>query len=175
MIKDQEVSEGGKTLPNDDIFLRNLIGKADKAIEDFEKDQEKEKETVSYTKILMTYADRTDRVLMCIGYFFSVVSGLGMPSFAYFIGDVMVNFTDPNLDLVEGIRPVLFRFVGVGFAMFLTAYFYYICLAIMAERIGKKTRVAYLRAILSQEIAWFDSEANITELSARLSKESQAI
>jgi ATP-binding cassette subfamily B (MDR/TAP) protein 1 len=112
---------------------------------------------------------------MCIGYFFSVASGLGLPSFAYFLGDVMVNFTDPNLDLVEGIRPVLFRFVGVGCAMFLTAYLYYICLAIMAERIGKKTRVAYLRAILSQEIAWFDSEVNITELSARLSKESQAI
>ena len=59
--------------------------------------------------------------------------------------------------------------------MLLTDYFYYICLAIMAERIGKKMRVGYLRAILSQEITWFDSEVNITELSARLSKESQAI
>ena len=175
MQKDQESSEGGKTVPNDDIFLRNLISKAEKVIYDFEKNQEKEKETVSYKKILMTYSDRTDHVLMCIGYFFSVVSGLGLPSFAYFLGDVMVNFTDPNLDLVDGIRPVLYRFVGVGCAMFFTAYFHYISLAIMAERIGKKTRVAYLRAILSQEIAWFDSEVNITELSARLSKESQAI
>jgi len=84
----------------------------------------------------------------------------------------MVNFTDPNLNLVEGIKPVIFRFIGVGVAMFVTAYFYYIFLAIMAERIGKKTRVAYFRAIISQEIAWFDSEIKITELSSRLSKES---
>jgi len=47
-------------------------------------------------------------------------------------------------------------------------------LVIMAERVGQKTRVAYLKAILSQDIAWFDS-INVTELSSRLSKECQAI
>jgi ABC transporter transmembrane region len=104
---------------------------------------------VPYSKILMTYADRTDRALMSLGYFFSIASGLGLPSFAYLLGDVMINFTDPNVDLVVGIRPVIFRFIGVGCAMFVTGYFYYIFLAIMAERIGKKTRVAYLKAILS--------------------------
>jgi hypothetical protein len=97
----------------------------------------------------MTYADRTDKILLCLGYFFSVATGLGLPSFAYLLGDVMVNFTDPNLNLVDGIKPVIFRFIGVGIGLFVTAYFYYIFLAIMAERIGKKTRVAYLKAILS--------------------------
>lgn len=155
--------------------MDTLVNKADKTIDDFEKQEEKDKETAPYTKILLTYADRTDRVLLFLGYFFSFASGIGMPSFSYLLGDVMVNFTDPNIDLLEGIKPVIYRFVGVGCGMFLSAYFYYIFLAIMAERIGKKTRVAYFKAILSQEIAWFDSEVNITELSARLSKESQAI
>jgi ABC transporter transmembrane region len=41
----------------------------------------------------------------------------------------------------------------------------------MAERIGKKTRVAYLRSILKQEVGWFESSINVTELSSRLSKE----
>jgi len=44
----------------------------------------------------------------------------------------------------------------------------------MSERIGMKTRVAYLRAILQQDIAWFD-DINVTELAARLSKECQSI
>jgi ATP-binding cassette subfamily B (MDR/TAP) protein 1 len=162
------------TQTEDDV-VDNLVAKADKTIEQFEKDQEKEKETVPYSKILMTYADSTDKVLMCLGYIFSIASGIGTPSFAYLLGDIMVNFTDPNLDLIEGIKPIIFRFIGVGVGMFITAYFYSIFLAIMAERIGKKTRVAYFKAILSQEIAWFDSEIKITELSARLSKESQAI
>lgn len=45
----------------------------------------------------------------------------------------------------------------------------------MAERIAKKTRVAYLRSILNQEVGWFESSINITELSSRLSKECLAI
>ena len=56
-----------------------------------------------------------------------------------------------------------------------TSYIYFVFLVIMAERIGKKTRVAYLNAILKQEVSWFETEANTTELSARLSKECQAI
>lgn len=48
-------------------------------------------------------------------------------------------------------------------------------LVIMAERIAKKTRVAYLRSILNQEVGWFESSINITELSSRLSKECLAI
>jgi hypothetical protein len=44
----------------------------------------------------------------------------------------------------------------------------------MAERVGKKTRVQYLSAILKQDIAWFD-QISVPELSARLSKECQAI
>ena len=59
--------------------------------------------------------------------------------------------------------------------MFATSYIYFVFLVIMAERIAKKTRVAYLRSILKQDIAWFDSSINITELSSRLSKECQSI
>lgn len=59
--------------------------------------------------------------------------------------------------------------------MFVTSYLYYVFLVILAERLGKKTRVAYLRSILKQDIGWFDSSVTITELSSRLSKECQTI
>ena len=50
-------------------------------------------ETVPYGKILNTYADRTDKVLMTLGYFFSIVTGLGLPSFTFLFGDIVVSFT----------------------------------------------------------------------------------
>ena len=59
--------------------------------------------------------------------------------------------------------------------MFVTSYLYFVFLVIMAERIAKKTRVAYLRSILNQEVGWFESSVSITELSSRLSKECLAI
>jgi ATP-binding cassette subfamily B (MDR/TAP) protein 1 len=62
----------------------------------------------------------------------------------------------------------------LGLGVWLFSALYYSLLMTYAYRVSKKVRVAYLRAILSQEIGWFDSN-NPQELSARVSKETQAI
>lgn len=148
------------------------------AKEKIKKDQEATKaasDAVPYSKILLTYADGTDKVLMGFGYFFAIVTGLGIPSFTFLFGDIVVNFTDPTKSIADQINPLALQLTIIGGVMFVTSYLYFVFLVIMAERIAKKTRVAYLRSILRQEIAWFDSSITITELSSRLSKECQAI
>lgn len=72
-------------------------------------------------------------------------------------------------------NPLALMLTAIGGVMFVTSYLYFVFLVIMSERIGKKTRVAYLRSILKQEIAWYDTAVNYTELSSRLSKECQSI
>lgn len=72
-------------------------------------------------------------------------------------------------------NPLCLILTIIGGVVWVTSYLYYVFLIIMSERIGKKTRVAYLRSILKQEISWYDTEVNYTELSARLSKECQSI
>lgn len=103
----------------------------------------------------------------------SIITGLGLPSFVFIFGDIVNVYTDDN-NILDAIRPMCIQFLAIGAAIWATSYCFYALLVIMSERIGKKTRVAYLRAILQQDIAWFD-QTNITELSARLSKECQAI
>lgn len=49
-----------------------------------------------------------------------------------------------------------------------------ICLSVLADRVTLKTQIAYLRAILKQEVSWFD-QRNVNELSSNLSKETGAI
>jgi hypothetical protein len=71
-----------------------------------------------------------------------------MPAFSYLLGDIVVNFTDPRISMLDAVRPVIIRFLIVGAIMFVSGYLYFVLLSIMAERIGKKTRVAYLSAIL---------------------------
>ena len=107
-----------------------------------------EQETVPYSKILMTFADGTDKILMSFGYFFAVVTGLGVPSFTFLFGDIVVNFTDPSTSIVDAINPLCMQLLIIGGVMFASSYFYFVFLVIMAERITKKTRVAYLRSIL---------------------------
>lgn len=111
---------------------------------------------------------------MSFGYFFAIITGIGIPSFTYLFGDVINDFGGGGT-LQDTINPLALKMTIIGGIMFVTSYLYFVFLVIMSERIGKKTRVAYLRAILRQEIAWFDSSIQITELSSRLSKECQAI
>jgi hypothetical protein len=63
-------------------------------------------DTVSYGKILLTYADGTDKLLMGLGYFFSILTGIGLPSFSYLFGNIFNDFTDPDVSIVELINPM---------------------------------------------------------------------
>lgn len=106
---------------------------------------------------------------MWLGYFFAVVTGLGIPSFTFLMGDVVNDFGSPGGSITDSINPLALKMTVIGGIMFVTSYLYFVFLVIMAERIGKKTRVAYLRSLLKQDISWFDSSVNITELSSLLS------
>jgi|LauGreDrversion4_2_1035121.scaffolds.fasta_scaffold141052_1 ABC-type multidrug transport system fused ATPase/permease subunit len=63
---------------------------------------------------------------------------------------------------------------AIGGFIWVTTYLYFTFLVIMSERVGRKTRVAYLKAILQQDISWFD-ENNATELPSRLTRECATI
>jgi ATP-binding cassette subfamily B (MDR/TAP) protein 1 len=110
---------------------------------------------------------------MILGYFASIVTGVGLPSFVFLIGDIVDEFGKSG-NIIKVITPICIELVIIGAIMWVTSYLYFTFLVIMSERLGRKTRIAYLRAVLQQEIAWFD-EINVTEMSARLSKECQAI
>ena len=114
---------------------------------------------------------------MYIGFFSSAITGLGMPSFVFLIGNVIDSF-DPYRTTKESMldtiseMSLIFSCVGVG--IWITSYISYASLLMFSERVIKKTRVKYLEAILRQESAWFDT-TNPSELSARLGKETLAI
>ena len=42
----------------------------------------------------MTFADQKDKILMTIGYFFAIATGLAMPSFVFLFGNVINTFGD---------------------------------------------------------------------------------
>ena len=104
-------------------------------------------ESVPYSKILTTFADKTDKVLMSIGYLMSIITGVGLPSVVFFLADIVDEYGQAA-DIVKAILPISLKFIVVGLFIWVTSYLYYSFLVIMSERIGKKTRVEYLRSIL---------------------------
>lgn len=120
----------------------------------------------------MTYADKDDKILMGLGFSFSFLAGAAMPSMVFLLGSIIDSFAviDPTLTVFDAVKVTIIAMSSIGLFIWLVTYINYVSLVIMAERIAKKTRVAYLQAILKQDISWFDS-ISVTELSSRLSKE----
>ena len=125
---------------------------------------------------MIQLASGEDKCLMYFGWLFAALSGAVLPTFIYMLGDVFDSFgpdQDPQetLDLVRRITMIM----GIlALVLLVTGFLQYSLTIEAASRITARIRVEYLKAILRQECAWFDL-TNYTELTARLSKETQAI
>ena len=130
---------------------------------------------VPYSK-LYSLASGSDKCLMYCGWISAMITGCGMPSFVFLIGDVIDSFKPTTTldDTVKTISTMSLIFTLVGFAVWLASYSMYTLLLMFSERVVKKTRTQYLKAILKQDSTWFDT-TNPSELSARLSKETAAM
>ena len=84
---------------------------------------------------------------MAVGYMTAILTGLGLPSFVFLFGDIVTSFTDQG-NVLDALSKIALQMTIIGVFIWLTSYCYFSLLVIMAERIGKKTRVNYLRAIL---------------------------
>mmetsp|Transcript_10621 Transcript_10621/g.17848 ORF Transcript_10621/g.17848 Transcript_10621/m.17848 type:complete len:339 (+) Transcript_10621:8-1024(+) len=132
-------------------------------------------DSVPYSK-LYSLATGSDKVLLYVGWVAAVITGLGLPSFVFLFGDVVDSFgpTVTPEEALEEIEVICLIFVIIGVGIQIFGYMFYAFLLIFSERVAKRTRIAYLRAILKQEAAWFDLK-NYQELSSRISKEILAI
>lgn len=84
---------------------------------------------------------------MGVGYATAILTGLGLPSFVFLFGDIVNTFAD-RTGVLDAIGNIALQMTIIGVFIWLTSYCYFSLLVIMAERIAKKTRVNYLRAIL---------------------------
>lgn len=85
---------------------------------------------------------------MALGFGVAIINGVGLPSFTFLYGIVLNAFAD-SATMLEKIGKFSLILIYIGLAIWATSYIYFTCSMIVSERIGKKTRVAYLRAILN--------------------------
>lgn len=120
---------------------------------------------------LFSYADSTDIGLMAMGTVGAVANGLVIPLTTLFFGNLINSFgtTREIQNVVQQVSKEALKFiylaVGAGVASFLQAS----CWMNTGERQATRLRNVYLKAILRQEIAFFDKEINTGEIVARMS------
>lgn len=98
---------------------------------------------------MMTHADGTDKFLIAVSLTMAIINGLGLPSFTFLYGNIINAFAETSEDMLDSVKTLAIELTIIGVGVWITSYGYFACSMILAERIGKKTRVAYLRSILS--------------------------
>lgn len=128
---------------------------------------------VTSFKQLFAYADTLDYTLMFFGTLASMATGISQPIQIILFGDVLNSFnpregsenSDTFLKLID---QVALRYVYVGIAVIICGFVYVYCWSLTATRQVKRIRAAYVSAIITKEIGWFDVNKS-TELATRVS------
>ncbi|VDM81161.1 unnamed protein product [Strongylus vulgaris] len=142
------------------------------------------------TKGILSLASPIDYLLLAIGSLASFIHGAGFSILGIVLGGMTTVFLRAqNSDFVlgenqsdpTGLEPITreefnkqvktycLYYLGLGIAMFLTSYIQIACFESYAEKIVHKLRQIYLKAILRQEVSWFD-ELQTGNLTARLTE-----
>ncbi|KAI3461135.1 hypothetical protein Pfo_017798 [Paulownia fortunei] len=132
--------------------------------------QTKAVDKVPYYK-LFSFADPADYALMIIGLITSVGSGLCLPLMTLIFGELANSFGQ-NVEtgrVVNEVSKVSLKFVYLALGSGIAAFSQVACWMITGERQAVRIRNLYLRAILRQDIGYFDKETNTGEILERMS------
>ncbi|GFQ01230.1 ABC transporter b family member 4 [Phtheirospermum japonicum] len=127
---------------------------------------------VPYYK-LFSFADTTDYVLMVIGLITAVGSGLCLPLMTIIFGELANSFGH-NVGtgrVVDQVSKVSLKFVYLAVGGGVAAFSQVACWMITGERQAVRIRNLYLKAILRQDIGYFDKETNTGEIVERMSSD----
>ncbi|KAK4492352.1 hypothetical protein RD792_003156 [Penstemon davidsonii] len=129
-------------------------------------------EKVPYYK-LFAFADHADFALMVIGVITAVGSGLGLPLMTLLYGELANSFGQ-NVEskrVVNEVSKVSLQFIYLALGSGISAFSQVSCWMITGERQAVRIRNLYLRAILRQDIGYFDKETNTGEILERISSD----
>ncbi|XP_056175493.1 ABC transporter B family member 9-like [Syzygium oleosum] len=116
------------------------------------------------------FADRLDLIFMVVGTITAIANGLAQPLMTLIFGKLINSFGSSDRDhVVKEVSKVavlfLYLALGTGVASFLQVA----CWMVTGERQATRIRGLYLKTILRQDIAFFDTETTTGEVIGRMS------
>lgn len=97
---------GGYESPGDrrddgDDKIGQLAYLVKQKVENHKAESAKSKLQAPYSKILLTFADGKDKLLITLGYITAIATGAGLPSFVFIFGDIVNTFGPNQNDIVS--------------------------------------------------------------------------
>uniref|UniRef100_A0A0C9RIA8 TSA: Wollemia nobilis Ref_Wollemi_Transcript_18635_3947 transcribed RNA sequence n=1 Tax=Wollemia nobilis TaxID=56998 RepID=A0A0C9RIA8_9CONI len=120
---------------------------------------------------LFSFADRWDYILMAIGSLGACAHGVSVPVFFIFFGKLINSLGLAYLDppAVSGtVAKYSLDFVYLAAVTLFSSWTEVACWMYTGERQATRMRLAYLRAMLSQDVSFFDTESSGGEVVAAI-------
>ncbi|XP_060672571.1 ABC transporter B family member 9 [Ziziphus jujuba] len=119
---------------------------------------------------LFTFADRLDMLLMLVGTVSAMANGMTQPIMTLIFGKLINTFgsSDPS-QVVHQVSKVSLDFVMLAVGSGIASFLQVSCWMVSGERQATRIRGLYLKTILRQDIAFFDTETSTGEVIGRMS------
>ncbi|KAF5944013.1 hypothetical protein HYC85_018090 [Camellia sinensis] len=119
---------------------------------------------------LFSFADRFDIALMIVGTVSAIGNGMAQPVMTLIFGTLINSFSssDPS-HVVHEVSKVSLRFLYLAIASGIASFLQVTCWIVTGERQAEHIRRLYLKTILRQDIAFFDTETTTGEVIGRMS------
>ncbi|KAK9704450.1 hypothetical protein K7432_010187 [Basidiobolus ranarum] len=135
---------------------------------------------------LYRYSTSFDKFLLVVGIVCALGAGIPLPLIGILFGDLINNFSqqfsessaplsaEQALMFKEVINDKVLKLIYVAIGYFLLTYVYTVCWSLIGERLTRQIRENYLRAVLRQNIAYFN-KLGAGEVSNRITGDTQTI
>ncbi|KAJ3670706.1 hypothetical protein LUZ60_008132 [Juncus effusus] len=125
---------------------------------------------------LFKFADGTDVWLMIIGSIAAMANGISQPMMAFIFGQVVDAFGGAATDdVLHRVNKVVLNFVYLALGTGVAASLQVACWTMTGERQASRIRALYLKAVLRQDIAYFDKEMSTGKVIGRISADTVLI
>ncbi|XP_038972658.1 ABC transporter B family member 21-like [Phoenix dactylifera] len=172
------MTKGEMEMPNPSVDATSKGVEIEKDVADTIKlqDSDEKKNSVPYYK-LFSFADTADLVLMVTGSVAAAANGISLPLMTVLFGE-LINILGKTTDVhivVHEISKVALKFIYLGVANGVASCLQVACWTTTGEKQAARIRNLYLKAILGQDISFFDKEANTGELIGKISGDTYLI
>ena len=134
------------------------------------KEEAKEVKLVNYFA-LYRFADPLDKLLIFVGVLCSLAHGTLTPMFSILFGKILDGFNAAKPDtLVQNVNFAVLWLTYIGILAFVTSYAQVACFVAASQRQCTRIRRSYFRALLCQEMGWYDNQTT-GALSARIQED----
>ncbi|PIA27569.1 hypothetical protein AQUCO_07600024v1 [Aquilegia coerulea] len=114
---------------------------------------------------LFKYSSKLDMVLVFFGCVGALINGGSLPWYSFLFGNFVNKIADDSKsEMMDDVEKICLLMAGLAAIVVVGAYMEITCWRMVGERSAQRIRTKYLRAILRQDVGFFDTEINTGDI-----------